>query len=256
MDVEIISKGDRSLSFVLSDVDVSVANALRRSMISGVPTLAVEDVHFIDNTSSLYDEMVAHRIGLVPIATDLDLFNFRDDCKCEDGCPSCTLTLSLKVEGPGVAYSHDLKSKDKKLKAMGGIPIVKLGRNQRLELDADAVLGTGKDHAKWQPCVATYKYYPIIEVSKDCDSCGQCVEACPRDVLGVKRNKLKVINERDCILCNSCVEVCESAAITVKGDDRRFIFKIEGNGALEPGVIFTKACDILDEKSKELVKIL
>ncbi|MFQ5975187.1 MAG: DNA-directed RNA polymerase subunit D [Candidatus Hydrothermarchaeales archaeon] len=256
MDVEIISKNGQSLSFVLDDVNVAVANALRRAMISNIPTLAIDDVHFIDNTSSLYDEIIAHRLGLIPIKTDLGLFNFRDECKCKDGCPSCTLTLNLKAEGPGVIYSHELKSQDKKIKPIKDILIVKLGKNQRLELEADAVLGTVKEHAKWQPCVATYKYYPIIEIAGECDECERCVEACPRNVLGVKRGKIKVISERDCILCNSCAEVCEKNAISIRGDDRRFIFRIEGNGALEPEQIFTKACDVLEAKSKELKKLL
>ncbi len=256
MDVEILSKVGQSLSFVLSDVDVAVANALRRTMMANVPVLAIEDVRFIDNTSSLYDEMVAHRVGLVPIKTDLDLYNFRDECSCEDGCPSCTLTLSLKVEGPGVALSNDLKSQGEVATSISDIPIVKLGPSQRLEIEADAILGLGSEHAKWQACVATYKYYPVIEVSGDCDECGECVEACPRDVLGIKRNKLKVLNERECILCNSCVEICESNSISVRGDEGRFIFSVESNGSLEPEKIFSKACDILVAKSKELVSIL
>ncbi|MFQ5800535.1 MAG: DNA-directed RNA polymerase subunit D, partial [Candidatus Hydrothermarchaeales archaeon] len=151
MDVEIISRDGQSLSFVLGDVDVSVANALRRTMISSVPTLAIEGVHFYDNTSSLYDEIIAHRLGLIPIKTDLGLFNFRDACKCKDGCPSCSLALSLKVEGPGAVYSHNLKSQDKKIKPIKDILLVKLGKNQRLEFEADAILGTAKEHAKWQP---------------------------------------------------------------------------------------------------------
>ena len=256
MDIEILGKDSQSITFILRDVNVAVANTLRRVMISSVPILAIEDVHFYDNTSSLYDEMVAHRLGLIPIKTDLELFNLRDECSCEDGCPSCTVTLSLKVEGPGNVYSHDLKSSDGKIKPVDGILVVKLGSSQRLELEADVVLGTGSEHAKWQPCVATYKYYPIISVSDQCDDCGDCVEVCPRKVLAVKDGKITVIKERDCILCNSCVEMCEQNAIVVKGDERTFIFKIESNGSLEPEKIFSKACDILDGKSKELIPIL
>lgn len=256
MDVEIIGKDGQSLSFVLEDVDVSIANGLRRTMMSGVPTLVIEDVHFYENSSSLYDEIIAHRLGLVPIKTDLELFNFRDACSCEDGCPSCTLTLSLKKEGPRMVYSNDLKSEDRKIKPVKGIPLIKLGKNQKVELEAVAILGTAKEHAKWQPGVVSYKYHPQIKVTDKCDVCERCVEACPRKILTLRRGKIKVTNERECILCNCCVDVCEVKAITVKGDDRRFIFKVEGNGSLEPEEIFTRACEILKEKSEELMPLL
>lgn len=258
MDIEIIDKNKRSLSFTINDVDVGIANALRRAIIAEVPTLAIEDVYFMENSSSLYDEIIAHRLGLIPIKTDLEIFNFREKCKCkkEEGCANCVLKLSLDKKGPGIVYSHDLKSEDPKLKPIKNIPIVRLGKNQKITLEADAILGTGKEHAKWQAGVVSYKYSPEVEISDGCDTCGECVDACPKNILKITRKKLKVSDKRACNLCNSCVEACELDAIKVRGNNRKFLFKVESTGALEPEKIVMQACEILKGKTKEFASLL
>jgi len=250
-----------SITLVLKDIDPSTANAIRRTILSDVPTLAIENVRIKENTSALYDETIAHRLGLIPIKTDLKLFNFRENCKCKGkGCPSCTLELTLNVGSKKdiiqTVYSHDLKSADTKLKAVEGIPIVRLGKNQKLSLQAEAVLGTGKDHAKWQPAVVGYKYHPIIKISSKCTNCNECVDACPVNILKATKDKITVTDKKECTLCSSCMEACEEDAITVTGDDTKFIFKIESQGALPPKEIFKAACENLEIKAKELSKLL
>jgi len=256
MKLDKLAKDKSNLSFVLRDADVGLANAFRRVALSEVPTLAIERIFLQENSSSLYDEMIAHRLGLVPIKGDTDLFKFRDQCSCEEGCPSCVLKLTLEKEGPCTVYSHDLKSEDPKQKPVPNIPIVKLGKSQRIKLEADAVLGNGKMHAKWQSCVVGYKYLPIIEISGSCDLCENCIEQCPKDILKVSRNKLTVTDEKECILCNACVEVCESEAIKVRGDERSFIFKVESTGALSPEEIVKKTCGILQKKAEDFGSML
>ena len=257
MKIKTIKKDDKSLNLELVDMDVSLANAIRRTILSEVPTLAVEEVRFIENTSSLYDEIIAHRIGLIPIKADIELFNFRDECSCKgEGCGNCIVTLTLDKKGPGTVYSNDIRA-DSKTKLVEGIPIVKLGNGQKLSLEADAILGTGKIHAKWQPAVASYKYYPKIEITEKCDSCGECVEVCPKNILEISSEKLKVKKTiPECIVCSQCMEVCELDAIKVEDDNRRLIFKVESIGALPPHEIFKKSCDILENKAKALSKML
>ncbi|MEE8402066.1 MAG: DNA-directed RNA polymerase subunit D [Candidatus Hydrothermarchaeaceae archaeon] len=248
-----------SLSLVLKDIAPSTANAIRRTILAEVPTLAIEDVRIIENSSSLYDEIIAHRLGLVPIKTDLTLFNFRENCKCKGkGCPSCTLELTLTAKcnkDNQTVYSNDLKSKDKKLKPVEGIPIARLGKHQKISLEAEAVLGTGKEHVKWQPAIVGYKYYPIINIKK-CSMCKECVDACPVDILKASKSKITVTDPKLCTLCNSCTDVCDEDAIAVSGDDRTFIFNIESQGALDPKEIFKKACEILEEKAHKLSGLL
>jgi|Deesub1362A_J573_1020465.scaffolds.fasta_scaffold00098_74 DNA-directed RNA polymerase subunit D len=260
MKVEILEETDNSMRFILSEAHPSLANALRRIMVSEVPTLAIEDVTIIENTSSLYDEIIAHRLGLIPIRTDLDIMNLREECVCKgEGCPNCTLKLTLNSTGKDriiTVYSHDLKSEDERLKPIEGIPIIKLGKEQKLVLEAEAILGKGKDHAKWQPAVVGYKYYPAIEVNGECEDCKKCADVCPVNILESEDGKIKVIDEMKCTLCKSCVEACEKKIIKVRGDDKKFIFTLESTGALKPREILNKACEILEEKARELATLL
>ncbi len=257
MKSKVKSKTENTLTLVLEDTNPSFVNALRRAIIAEVPSMAVEDVTFLENTSPIYDEMISHRIGLLPIDADVEMFNIRSECKCKGkGCANCTVAFTLEKVGPSVVYSQDLKFEDPKIKPTRGIPLFKLGNGQKISLQGEAILGRGKEHAKWQPALASYKYYPEIEVGKECEDCRECAEVCPTDVYEFKSGKLKVVDLEACILCNACVETCEAGAIKVRGREDKFIFKVESAGALKPEYIFNKACDIMAEKADGLADLL
>ncbi|MFQ5815214.1 MAG: DNA-directed RNA polymerase subunit D [Candidatus Hydrothermarchaeaceae archaeon] len=257
MKVKMKAKKGNTLKLVLEDSNPSFVNTLRRAIMTEVPTLAIEDVRIIENTSPIYDEIIAHRLGLIPIPTDLGLYNIRHECKCKGkGCPSCTVGFALEKEGPAMVYSQDLKSDGAKIKLPRGIPLLKLGKNQNIVLEAVAILGRGKEHAKWQPAIASYKYYPMIKIGPECAKCKKCAEICPTHVYSIKRGKLKVVDLEGCILCNACVEACEAGDLKVSGRDDKFIFKIEGTGAIDPKKVFNTACDIISGKAKELEALL
>lgn len=266
MEIKIINSNKNFMRFLIKEADKSVVNSLRRIIIGELPTLAIEKVSFIDNTSSLYDEVIAHRIGLIPIKAAkkgmLDALSFKESCSCKDeGCASCEVNFYLKKQGPCTVYSHELEPEGKGFEAVEEIPIVKLGTGQNIELKATAQLGKGKNHAKWQPAVVGYTYYPSISISKGCDGCKDCAKACPRNVFDIvekKGEEPRIVPKRaiDCILCNACVEVCESNAISVKGDETSFVFFIESTGAMEPEEIFLKACSMLKDKVAEMASEL
>ncbi len=177
MEIRILSsnKEEGKVSFIIKDTTPAFANTLRRIIVDEVPTMAVEEVEFRKNNSISYDEMIAHRIGLIPLTTDLKSYNLPEKCKCDgEGCARCQLKLTLKAtKGSGVVYASELKSKDPKVKPVyPKMPIVKLLKGQSLELEATAVLGKGKDHAKWQPSSVSvlkpednneYKFELLIE---------------------------------------------------------------------------------------------
>ena len=95
MEIEFASLDDNLARFTLSGAKPGFANAFRRAMIGEVPTLAIDDVRIYDNTSALFDEMLAHRLGLIPIRTDLSSYSTQESCSCGGaGCPSCTVDLS------------------------------------------------------------------------------------------------------------------------------------------------------------------
>jgi DNA-directed RNA polymerase subunit D len=244
---------NNKLSFIVKDTNSSFANVLRRTVTEEVPTMAIEDVEFRKNTSVLYDEIIAHRLGLIPLKTDLKSYNLPEKCKCTGkGCSRCQLKIVLKSsKSSGMVYASDLKSKDpavKPVEQFGKIPIVKLLKGQSLELEATAILGRGKDHSKWTPGLIYYKHKPIIEVDDKCDGCGLCVEKCPTKVFDLKNNKA-VVNKDNllkCHLCNECVELCSKDAVTVKTNND-FIFYMESWGQLKCKDMITSAIDIFDE---------
>lgn len=76
--LDVKSKTDEKIVFHMSGVDAPIANALRRILIAEVPTMAVETVNIYNNSSILQDEVLAHRLGLVPIKVDPRLFEYKD----------------------------------------------------------------------------------------------------------------------------------------------------------------------------------
>lgn len=164
MDIKILAKEPESLRFVLSDASIAFANALRRILISEIPVMAIDDVMVLENNSVMYDEILAHRLGLVPVTTDQS-YNLPEDCTCKSelGCEKCRASLSLEIEATEpaeVVYSSQLKPENPDVKPVSDkIPIVKLAQGQKIKLEAYARLGRGKAHAKWQPVsAATYSY--------------------------------------------------------------------------------------------------
>ena len=148
------------VTFNVSGVDVKLLNALRRTIISGVPTMAVEKVTFYYNSSILNDEVLAHRLGLVPLHTDIKTYTMPSECTCKGkGCGKCTAILSVDVSGPKTVYSGELNSTDPKITPVyDKIPLVKLTGKQTLKLEATAQLGLAKDHVKWQAGIAAYEH--------------------------------------------------------------------------------------------------
>ncbi len=261
MDITILDKTENTIKFIVEGVDVSFANALRRIIISEVPTLAIDTIYVLENTSVMFDEMLAHRLGLIPLKTDLESYVKPEECECGGkGCPMCQVTLTLEVEafdGPMIVYSKDIVSQDPKVYPVSGdIPIVKLEKGQKIILELNARLGTGKEHAKFQPvATASYKYVPIVEIERDkCTLCGECMNVCPRNIFEITESEIGINNTLDCTLCNLCVEACETNAIYVDWDDNRFIFTIESTGALAPEEIVKKAAQILLEKAESALE--
>ena len=261
MEVRLLEKNKdkEKISFVLKDSTPSFSNALRRLMAEEVPTMAIEDVEFRKNTSILYDEVIAHALGLVTLSTDLNSYTLPERCKCKGkGCARCQLKLTLSVKGPATVYVSSLKSKDPAVKPVyPKTPIVKLLKGQALELEATAVLGQGKVHTKWCPGLVHYQLKPSIEIDAKCDACGLCIEQCPTGTLELKDNKAEVIKDRlfDCHLCEACQDICPKGAIKVnKTND--FIFHVESWGQLPCKKIVQEAIKIFKEKLDEFCDLV
>ena len=96
--IKILEHSRYSVKFELLQTDLAVANALRRIMISEVPTLTIDLVEVRENTSALHDEFIAHRLGLVPLQSEnVDQFQTSEECMCLSLCPKCSVNFKLHV---------------------------------------------------------------------------------------------------------------------------------------------------------------
>ncbi len=153
--LDVISKDSEKIAIKLKGVPLQYANALRRVCLNGVPVFAIDTVDIIQNTSVLPDEGLAHRLGLIPLKTDLKRFNepSKCDCQSESGCSNCKVLLVLdsgEAEESRSVLSSELSSEDETVKPTSDkIPIVQLAPGQQIKIECYARLGRGTEHAKW-----------------------------------------------------------------------------------------------------------
>ena len=225
--IKILEK-DSEKAVVASDMEIQLANAIRRS-VNEIPILAIDEVDIHKNDSALYDQILAHRIGLVPLKNQKS---------------AGSLTLKTKggevlsgLLGKGVAYQD--------------IPLVLLGKDQEIELVARTKQGIGKDHSKFSPGLFYYRYLPKIEISPEGEKHSELAELYPR--VFEFNGKLKVLDEKACSLDNEDLSGFEGVNIKETGEIAIFI---ESWGQLEAGEIFAESVKVLKDNLNELSKSL
>ena len=155
--LEVVSKTNERIVLRFNNVPRQYVNAIRRISISEVPTLAIDDVVMMENSSVMHDEAIAHRLGLIPLRTDLKRFVLPQDCDCNKslGCSKCRVLLVLDSEANDktkLVTSGELVSEDEVVRPVSrNVPIITLAPSQKLKFEAYARLGLGSIHAKWQP---------------------------------------------------------------------------------------------------------
>ncbi|MBU2100030.1 DNA-directed RNA polymerase subunit D [Candidatus Micrarchaeota archaeon] len=148
MEIKQVKKGDKTIKFTIKGTNPAFVNGIRRAIQTSVKNLAVENVNVYENTSVMFNEMLAHRLGMLPIQVDAKTYKKKDK-----------VTLMVEKDGPGTVYSKDIKSTDPKIEVVDKkIPIVKLGKNQRIKIEMDAVVDSGKTNSKWIPGIMSYNY--------------------------------------------------------------------------------------------------
>lgn len=157
---EVLERTNDRVVIKFNNISREYVNAIRRLAISEVPTLAIDDVVILENSSVMHDEALAHRLGLVPLLTQLDRFVMPEDCDCKStlGCSKCRVLLMLDSEATEktkIVTSGELLSEDELVQPVSKeIPIVALAPTQKVKFEAYARMGIGKSHAKWQPTSA------------------------------------------------------------------------------------------------------
>ena len=269
MEIEVRSQSDDEIVFVVRDAEVPFMNAIRRCAMVNVPKIAIEDVNIVRNDSAMFNEVLAHRLGLTPLVSDLDALEglplpeddgWEYDEENETWADNLKkgIVFKLNETGPKTVYSKDLISSDSKIKPVyDTIPLVKLKEDEVIDIEAVAKVGYGKEHAKWMPTtVCAYKQYPEITFREDEEVDYDCALACPRGVLKSDRRskKIKILDIENCAMCRSCVRASTNGYINVGHKDNDFIFRIETDGAMPPKEVLLKACDVLGEKAEKFIK--
>lgn len=289
MQVEIVkietneADAGETLEFKLLNVDNSFANGLRRVLLAEVPTLAIDVVTVKQNTSVFPDEMLVHRLGLIPFKSEkARLLNYTKDCLCGGvGCNSCQFVAHLNVECPATDHSRpvfasDMISSDRDVVPVSasaeGVWIMTLGRGQSFQCKCYIRKGIAKLHSKWMP-VATVAMQYSAEINLNDDAFArldeglrrQWVDRCPRRVFEIDEgSKLVVVKRKeDCIYCKECLTTeapfhnLPEALVMVRqkrtssgGFD--FTFIVESTGVLPATQLIFDAIDILRRK---LIKI-
>ncbi len=255
--VEVVRRGSDKITVVLNEVPLEYVNALRRASLEEVPTMAIDYVVFYDNTSALSDEIISHRLAMIPLASEkaLDRYKPPEVCRERKQVDGCYASLYLEAEaGSGevlAVYSDMLKPQEDPdvVPTRGDIPIVVLGPGQRVVLEAWARLGRGKEHAKWSPAtIASLTYLALISIDRGrCTKCGLCAERCPTGAIRVVNGEL-VVKEELCNLCRQCVKVCEPEAINLSWRRDVYRLHLEASGALSPERILVQS--IIEIKRK------
>jgi len=219
--IKIHEQGKDKLKLSLAtDMSTSLANAIRRSALE-IPVMAIDELDIIKNDSALYDEMIAHRIGLIPIKTEKGVKETK---------------FKLKEVGPKTVYSTDIKPD---VETGYKIPIVILDNEQELEMVADARLGKGIDHIKYSPGLVFFKHNIDPEVL---------------DYVYVDQEGKIVFDEEELDLKKISEELKNK--IKKAKDASELIFSIESWGQIAPKEIFSKAIEALDENLEELDKLV
>lgn len=251
MKLETLEQSDEKMAIRVTGIGPGHINALRRYMSSRVPTMAIDFVEFKTNNSILYDEMVAHRLGLIPLTTDLKSYKLPTDVWTEptqDPRVEVQLTLQVpKVKQDTIVRAKDLVSKDSKVQPVHpNMPIVKLVEGQDIELIATARLGTGEEHAKWSPGHVHYKHFPHVTIGSVKEP-QKIAETYP-DVFEVKGGKLALKKGGEARFPDQDLS---EHGISVEYKDEDYVLYIETWGQLPISEIVAQAIESYDGQLDE-----
>ncbi|MBN29013.1 MAG: DNA-directed RNA polymerase subunit D [Euryarchaeota archaeon] len=277
--IKILNETDEKLQVLLSKTNRSFANALRRSLISDTPKMAIDSVTFQlgtkeqdeeiwETTGPIPDEMVAQRLAMIPIPTVHDKFYFQDECpNCKDmveeerGCVECQMIYTCVVFGS--EEGRWVTAGDMKYLGEGSleitdeyksIPITKLLKGQMIEFYATAIMGRGREHTKWSP-VCGVSFHPrrigVLNNKKKAKILWDMdLEISAKDF--DKDGKMKDIDKVS-ILTDELNHVGEGTeesrefgdAVTLEEVSGEFVLEFETDGSMGPKVAFMKAVEEL-----------
>lgn len=232
--MKIIEKNGNRIVFE-AKIEDSLANAIRRS-VNHVPILAVDQIEISRNDSPLYDETVAHRVGLIPLKMEKSK---------KDG------KLKLSVNKSGMVYSGEMKGDVKPV--YDNIPITYIDKEQEMEFEATVKLGVGSEHSKFSPGMIYYRN--VVEITMDKDLKELVKNACPDVEIKEKGNKMTVVDNGKKEIADICEKISrengKTPEVEIKED---LIITIESFGQISPEEIFKKSVEELEKDLEHVSK--
>ncbi|KAL5279018.1 POLR1C family protein [Megaselia abdita] len=288
MKIVVVKLNHLEMEFDLIGVHPAIANAFRRLMLSEVPSMAIEKVYIYNNTSIIQDEVLAHRLGLIPLKADARLFDFVQDDATDEGNENNTLEFELKAKCvkrnvkdssnfDHIYKNHKIHSGQIKWKPKGkqatlykeedvgvihsDILISQMRPGHEFDLKLFAVKGVGKDHAKFSPvATAFYRLLPEITLNrkyhgKEAFLLQKCFSP---GVIGIDDNDCAYVKDSRYDTCSRNVYRYPHLAegVTLSRIRDHFIFNIESVGAMAPQIIFVEAVKVLKKKCRTLLEEL
>ena len=289
---QLATTGEDRLVFDLIGAPAPYANALRRCLLSWTQSIAIEDVWMCQNDGIMPDEILAHRIGLIPLnarPTLLEPTKGETDPDSKDW--KTTLLFGLNVIGgdgpepnlegvdstwegrlpPSYTGPSGMVTSDhriwmpfpEQIGAMprvsalhSGVPITKLRPGQCIELYARAVRSNCFDHAKYQPVsTAFYRFVPRVEVSEKINKRAKelLVETCPMGVFDIEDGDIVVRDPRKCTACRECIRNRRLSDYVKVGKEAGILeFTVESVGVRPAPELVKEALDLLKDKCAEL----
>jgi DNA-directed RNA polymerase subunit D len=280
-------KGNR-IKILITDTDAAQVNAIRRTILADVPKMAISKVRFelgqtqdqkgeyFESVNALPDEVIAHRLAMIPIPTYLDEFVFPEDDPANEGLPedqwgspASQIIYHCSIRGPSSENKEETKTvRAGDLNVLGetklqisethqDIPLTILLHGQYLEFYAYATLGRGKDHAKWAPASAITFHQREVAVLNNKKKAKILFDL----DLGVSQadfGKDGRIDEIDQVekMRKAMAQVSQGTgrdadfnnAISMEKVDREFIFSFDTDGSLSPEMVFNQACEVLSNR--------
>jgi DNA-directed RNA polymerases I and III subunit RPAC1 len=258
-----------TLKFTLSGTNSApLANALRRIILAEVETVCIDKVFLYQNTSVIADEILSHRIGMIPVK--VKNHNQVGAAAMETGSIEWDQDRAIKMrlhvkctEGRKTVYARDIQiltGGDVEL-IYPDIIIAKLAPGQEIEAELYALRGSSKIHAKFSPVsTAWYRMKPRVTLLGGKKIKGiqakEIEQVCPMGVFDIEdAGNLVVADSNKCTACRLCIEKFPDL-VEIGKDMDQFQFTVESVGTLSPEEIVHQAIIILREKCLKAKDVL
>ena len=239
MKVDVASMGEREAEIKVSGATPGFLNMLRRYISSGVPTLAIEKVEIVENSSGLFNEVLVHRLGLIPFTFDPEVDFNRD------------VVVIAEKQGPCEVMSSDLKTTSESVKPLyPDIPVVSLLEGQNLKLTAYMKVGRGREHAKWQGGIMGYRPMARVKLLK---KSRELMEVLPEELRELEEGSSKTVPMDDRL---SYAEEKFPDQIEVKPSSKDFAVEIESVSGYSVSSLIKYAVKEIEEDLSRLEQSL